>query len=106
MRIRAQIPNRLPAPGIEVFLDLLVDEMVEVELEDVAESDKLICLHLSVSVKGLPEGLFLMPARLASSVMSWPHCERTSSILIDISSISSILVYLTHPSHKSNRYIY
>ena len=59
MRIRAQIPNRLPASGIEVFLDLLVDEMVEVELEDVAESDKLICLHLSVSVKGLPEGLVL-----------------------------------------------
>ena len=59
MRIRAQIPNRLPAPGIEVFLDLLVDEMVEVELEDVAEGDKLICLHLSVSVKGLPKGLVL-----------------------------------------------
>ena len=59
MRIRAQIQNRLPASGIEVFLNLLVDEMVEVELEDEADSDKLICLHLSVSVKGLPEGLVL-----------------------------------------------
>lgn len=62
MRICAQISNRLPASGIEVFLDLLVDEMVEVELEDVAESDKLICFHLSVSVKGLPEG-FVLDAR-------------------------------------------
>lgn len=59
MRIRAQVPNRLPAPGIEVFLDLLVDEMVEVELENVAEGDKLVCLHFSVPVKGLPKGLVL-----------------------------------------------
>ena len=59
MWIRAQVPNCLPAPGIEVFLDLLVDEMVEIEPEDIAEGDKLICLHLSVSVKGLPEGLVL-----------------------------------------------
>ena len=59
MRIRAQIPNRLPASGIEVFLNLLVDEMVEVELEDVAESDKLICIHLSVPVKGIPECIVL-----------------------------------------------
>ncbi len=59
MWIRAQVPNCLPAPGIEVFLDLLVDEMVEIEPEDIAEGDKLICLHLSVSVKGLPKGLVL-----------------------------------------------
>ena len=44
MWIRAQVPNCLPAPGIEVFLDLLVDEMVEIEPEDIAEGDKLICL--------------------------------------------------------------
>lgn len=59
MRIRAQIPNRLPAPGVEVFLNLIVDKMVEIELEDVTESNKLVCLHFSVPMKGLPKGLVL-----------------------------------------------
>lgn len=59
MRIRAQIPNRLPAPGVEVFLNLIVDKMVEIELEDITESNKLVCLHLSVPMKGLPKGLVL-----------------------------------------------